>query len=112
VDLVPLSVYHGKPGKGLSIQMTVKNGPVTLLAVVEGNDGIKLICAEGHAMEAPIFKIGNTNSAYKFSLSAKQFISQWSKQGPSHHLAIGLGHQAAVLKKLAFLVGIECVQIC
>ncbi len=112
VDLVPLSVYHGKPGKGLSIQMTIQNGPVTLLAVVEDSKGIKLICAEGEAVEAPTFKIGNTNSAYKFSISAKEFISSWSKQGPSHHLAIGLGHCSAILEKLAFLLDIECIKVC
>lgn len=112
VELVPLSVYHGKPGKGLSIQMTVQDGPVTLLAVVEDGEQIKLMTAQGEAVEAPIFKIGNTNSAYQFPISAKEFISQWSKQGPSHHLAIGLGHHASVIQKYAFLLGIEHVEIC
>ena len=112
VELVPLSIYHGKPGNGLSIQMTVQDGPVTLLAVVEDGQEIKLMTAQGEAVKAPIFKIGNTNSAYEFSLSAKEFISRWSKQGPSHHLAIGLGHHASVIKKYAFLLGIECVEIC
>ena len=57
-------------------------------------------------------RAGNTNSAYEFPISAKEFISRWSKQGPSHHLAIGLGHHASVIEKYAFLLGIEHVGIC
>lgn len=111
VNLVPLPVYHGKPGKGLSIQMTVKHGPVTLLSVVEGKEGIFLLVAEGESVPGPILQIGNTNSRYKFSLSAKEFINKWSKQGPAHHCAIGVGHLADTIKKIGFLLNIDVVRI-
>ncbi len=106
VRLVPLPLYHGKPGKGLSIQMSVKQGPVTLLSIVEGNNGLSLLAAEGESVPGPILNIGNVNSRYKFSVSAKEFIDKWSKAGPSHHCSIGIGHVAGVLKKYASILDI------
>ncbi len=112
VKLIPLPVYHGKPGKGLSIQMNVIVGPVTLLSVVEGNDGIFLLCAEGEAVEGPVLQIGNTNSRYLFSIGAKRFMNEWSKQGPAHHCAIGVGHIADKIEKLGQILNIGVVKIC
>jgi L-arabinose isomerase len=113
VGLVPLPVFHGKPGKGLSIQMKVKNGPVTLLSVCQGGDGmITLLTAQGHSVEGPTLQIGNTNSRYKFSLTAREFIDSWSKAGPSHHCAIGIGHISKKISKLADLLNVKCISIC
>jgi len=113
IKVRPLDVYHGKVGSGLSVEMSVKHGPVTLLSVVQTVDGrLQLLMAEGESMAGPILEIGNTNSRYRFSLGARSFMNQWNVHGPAHHCAVGVGHIANKLKKLGALLGIECVQLC
>lgn len=109
----PLSVYHGKVGSGLSVEMSVKNGPVTLLSVVEaGNGKLLLLLAEGESVSGPILQIGNTNSRYKFSIGARKFVNDWNSHGPAHHCAVGVGHISTKIKKLGSLLNIEVAKVC
>jgi L-arabinose isomerase len=109
----PLKVFHGKAGRGLSVEMSVKHGPVTLLSVVETADGkLKLLVAEGESVPGPILEIGNTNSRYRFSLGARKFANDWNAHGPAHHCAVGVGHIADKLDKLGKLLGVEVARVC
>jgi L-arabinose isomerase len=109
----PLGVYHGKVGRGLSVEMSVQHGPVTLLSVVEDCAcGFKLVVAEGRSEAGPILEIGNTNSRYSFSIGARGFVEAWNAQGPAHHCAIGVGHRAKDVRRVAELLGIGFVQVC
>jgi L-arabinose isomerase len=109
----PLQVYHGKVGHGLSVEMSVKHGPVTLLSVVEdAASRFKLVVAEGECVAGEILEIGNTNSRYRFPLGARGFQEAWNAQGPAHHCAVGVGHVASTLRKTAALMGIGFHQVC
>ena len=109
----PLKVYHGKVGRGLSVEMSVKHGPVTLLSLVEDEElRFKLVAAEGECVAGEILEIGNTNSRYRFPKGARGFVNAWNAQGPAHHCAVGVGHVAATLKKTADLMGIGFHQVC
>jgi len=109
----PLEVYHGKVGRGLSIEMSVKHGPVTLLSIAEDpTTRFKLIVAEGDSVPGPILEIGNTNSRYHFPIGARSFVERWNAQGPAHHCAIGTGHIAHTLEKFAKLLNIGFSQVC
>lgn len=103
-----LKLYHGKSGAGLSIEMKVRLGPVTILGVTQTVDGrLKLIAAEGESIAGATFRIGNTNSRLRFSKGPAAFMDAWCEEGPTHHVALGVGHQLGRLRKVADLLGLE-----
>lgn len=113
IKVRPLQVYHGKVGRGVSVEMSVRNGPVTLLSVVESKNGkLILLVAEAESVSGPILQIGNTNSRYKFSIGARAFVSRWNSYGPAHHCAVGVGHISSKIAKLGSLLKMETIKVC
>ena len=103
-----LRLYHGKAGAGLSVEMKVRLGPVTILGLTQTADGrLELLVAEGESIAGPTFRIGNTNSRIRFSRDPAVFFDDWCAQGPTHHVALGIGHQVDRLRKVAGLLGLE-----
>ncbi|TDW96370.1 arabinose isomerase [Dinghuibacter silviterrae] len=109
----PLQVYHGKVSRGLSVEMSVRKGPVTLLSVVEKTGGgLFLLVAEGESVDGPVLQIGNTNSRYRFPPGARNFVQRWNSHGPAHHCAVGVGHLWSKLEKFAILIGMDIIKVC
>ena len=107
-----LKKYHGKPGHGASVEFKLKEGPITMLGITQTYDGkFKFVIGEGESQSGPIPPTGNTNTRGVFQPDVKTFIKKWVMEGPTHHYALGIGHHADTIKKIADVLGIEAVII-
>jgi L-arabinose isomerase len=107
-----LGLFHGKRGYGLSVQIQVKTGPVTILTMTQTADGrLKMLAAEGESIPGDTMQIGNTNSRLKFGLDPATFMNTWCEEAPTHHCALGVGHQIGKIRKLARLMDLELAVI-
>ncbi len=104
--------YHGKPGSGASVEFKIKEGPITMLSIgVTHNGRFKFVIAEGESMHGPIPPTGNTNTRGFFQPDVRTFLKRWVAEGPTHHFALGLGHHAATLEKVAEILNVEAVVV-
>ncbi len=107
-----MGVYHGKRGQGVSVEANVIQGPITMLGVTQTRDGnLKFIISEGQAVKNPILTIGNTQTHIKFNVDPDTYMDKWFEEAPTHHLAMSVGHNEELFKKVAYILGVECVTI-
>ena len=107
-----LKLFHGKSGSGLSVEFNVKLGPITIVCCTQTAEGrLKLIVGEGESIAGPTMQIGNTNSRLRFALPPGELFERWCAEGPTHHVALGVGHRALELRNLARLLDLEYVQV-
>ena len=103
-----LTQYHGKPGFGASVEFKIKEGPITMLGITSTWEGrLKFVIAEGESMHGPIPATGNTNTRGFFKPDARTFLEAWVAEGPTHHFALGIGHEAETLRLIGQTLGVE-----
>lgn len=107
-----LKKYHGKPGSGASVEFRLKEGPITMMSIGQTANGkFKFIIGEGESERRPIPPTGNTNTHGRFGRNVRKFLVDWVREGPTHHFALGIGHHAEALVKVADCLGIESVVV-
>ena len=102
-----LDTAKGRPAEGVGITLEDDRG-VIARGVTDADGRLKLIGAEGESIAGPTFRIGNTNSRIRFPSAPAAFFDSWCVEGPTHHVALGVGHTADTILKLANLQGLEC----
>lgn len=103
-----LKKYHGKPGSGIGVEFSLKSGPITCLSInTDRNGKFRMIAAEGESLPGEIPQTGNTNTRVYFGEGVNEFLQRWCEAGPTHHLALGIGHRISILKKFSKISGIE-----
>ncbi len=103
-----LAKYHGKPGSGAGVEFRIKEGPITMLSIgVTAAGAFKFVIAEGASVRGPVPPTGNTNTHGRFEPDVRTFLRRWVAEGPTHHFALGIGHHARALRRIADALGIE-----
>jgi L-arabinose isomerase len=111
-SLRSLSAYHGKPGRGASVEFKIREGPITMLSIgVTARGAFKFVLAEGESVAGAIPATGNTNTRGFFQPDVRTFLKRWVAEGPTHHFALGVGHRAETLRRIADALGIESVVV-
>jgi L-arabinose isomerase len=107
-----LGVFHGKRGWGVSVEIDVRQGPVTAFGIAQQRDGsFRFVASGGTVVPGPLLQIGNTTSRVDFGCDPGEWTDSWSSTGISHHWALGTGSLMPELRATADLLGIDLIEV-
>lgn len=107
-----LSIQHGKKGYGVSVEFSIKQGPMSMVAMAQDVNGkYYLVVAEGESREGWVPPVGNTLTNAWFGDDIHQFMLDWTMSGVAHHASLAIGHCACLVEKFGKLMGMDVVKI-
>jgi L-arabinose isomerase len=78
---------------------------------VKADGRFKFVLAEGDSVRGPIPATGNTNTRGFFQPDVRTFLKRWVAEGPTHHFALGIGHRAETLRRIADVLAVDSAVI-
>ena len=67
--------------------------------------------SEAEAKDDPIMAIGNTQTHVRLGVEPDVWFERWLQEAPTHHFAMSVGHNAALFRKVADLIGVQFVNV-
>lgn len=97
-----LGLYHGKRGHGISVEFSLRTGPITMLGLSLNKEGnFFFVGAEAESQRGPVPQMGNTFTRAHVKGSIYDFVVHWVKASNTHHMSLCLGSQLGVIEKLS-----------
>ena len=107
-----LSVMHGKKGYGVSVEFSIKNGPMTMVGIGSDADNhFHFIVAEGESQAGWVPPNGNTLTRGFFGKNVAEFVEEWCKAMPCHHMSLSIGHNGDAIDKVGKLLGMQVIHV-
>ena len=97
-----LGLYHGKRGHGISVEFSLKTGPITMLGLSARYQRPVPFHRRGGGKRAGAPAAdGQLHDAERASPEASRgYMVDWAKAGNTHHMSLCLGQQTGVIEKL------------
>jgi L-arabinose isomerase len=107
-----LSLMHGKKGYGVSVEFSIKHGPMTMASIGSDENGqFRFIIAEGESQAGWVPPVGNTLTRGYFGSDVASFLEDWCKAGACHHQSLAIGHCGNAIEKFGKLMGIKTIRL-
>jgi L-arabinose isomerase len=107
-----LDLFHGKRGRGVSVEFGIRKGPITLVSVASDAEGrFGFVVSEGQSMPGRLPKIANTVTRARMGDDVAAWIRAWSMSGVPHHMSLCVGHIAPLVRKLGAAMRLPVTEI-
>jgi len=107
-----LGLMHGKKGYGVSVEFSIKHGPMTMVGLGSDENGqFNFIVAEGESQEGWVPPTGNTLTRGYFGPDVTTFLEDWCKAGTCHHQSLAIGHCGDIVEKFGKLIGVKTIRL-